>query len=42
MVEVPPEIKKVIDQQEASPKRVAMWNHRLTRENRAAAIDLAR
>ena len=42
MVEVPPEIKNVIDQQEASLQRVAMWIIGLPRENRAAAIDLAR
>ena len=42
MVEVPPEIKNVIDQQEASLQRIAMWIIGLPRENRAAAIDLAR
>jgi hypothetical protein len=40
MVEVPPEIKNVIDQQEASLQRIAMWIIGLPRENRAAAIDL--
>ena len=42
MVEVPPEIKNVIDQQEASLQRIAMCIIGLPRENRAAAIDLAR
>jgi hypothetical protein len=43
MVEVPPEIKKsVIDQQEASLQRIAMWIIGLPRENRVAAIDLER
>ena len=42
MVEVPPEIKNVMDQQEASLQRIAMWITGLPRENRAAAIDLAR
>ena len=42
MVEVPPEIENVIDQQEASLQRIAMWIIGLPRENRAAAIDLAR
>ena len=42
MVEVPPEIKNVIDQQEASLQRIAMWIIGLPRENRAAAIDFAR
>jgi len=42
MVEVPPEIKNVIEQQEASLQRIAMWIIGLPRENRAAAIDLAR
>jgi hypothetical protein len=42
MVEIPPEIKNVIDQQEASLQRIAMWIIGLPRENRAAAIDLAR
>lgn len=42
MVEVPPEIKNVIDQQEASLQRIAMWIIGLPREKRAAAIDLAR
>jgi len=41
MVEIPPEIKNVIDQQEASLQRIAMWIIGLPRENRAAAIDLA-
>jgi hypothetical protein len=41
MVEIPPEIKNVIDQQEAL-QRIAMWIIGLPRENRAAAIDLAR
>jgi len=42
MVEFPPEIKNVIDQQEASLQRIAMWIIGIPRENRAAAIDLAR
>jgi hypothetical protein len=42
MVEIPPEIKNVIDQQEASLQRIAMWIIGLPRENWAAAIDLAR
>ena len=42
MVEVPPEIKNVIEQQEASLQRIAMWIIGLPRENRGAAIDLAR
>ena len=42
MVEVPPEIKNVIEQQEASLQRIAMWIIGLPRENRAAAINLAR
>ena len=47
MVEVPPEIKKVIDQQEASLQRIAMWNHRLTqrepgRRNRPCKIRSSR
>ena len=47
MVEVPPEIKKVIDQQEASLQRIAMWNYRLTqrepgRRNRPCKIRSSR
>jgi hypothetical protein len=42
MVEVPPEIKNVIEQQEASLQRIAMWIVGLPRENRTAAINLAR
>ena len=42
MVEVPPEIKNVTKQQEASLQRIAMWVIGLPRENRAAAINLAR
>jgi hypothetical protein len=42
MVEVPPEIKNVIEQQEASLQPIAMWIIGLPRENRAAAINLAR
>ena len=42
MVEVPPEIKNVIEQQEASLQRIAMWIIGLPRENRTSAINLAR
>jgi hypothetical protein len=42
MVEVPPEIKNVIEQQEASLQRIAMWIVGIPRENRTAAINLAR
>jgi hypothetical protein len=42
MVEVPSEIKNVIDQQEASLQRITMWIVGLQRENQAAAIDLVR
>ena len=42
MVEVPPEIKGVIDQQQASLQRIAMWIIGLPREKRPAATDLAR
>ncbi|MGO9058551.1 MAG: hypothetical protein ACLQU2_14370 [Candidatus Binataceae bacterium] len=42
MVEVPAEIKNVIEQQEASLQRIAMWIIGLPRENRPAAINLAR
>ena len=42
MVEVPPEIQNVIEQQEASLQRIAMWIVSLPRGNRAAAISLAR
>ena len=42
MVEVPPEIQNVIEQQEASLRRIAMWIVSLPRGNRAAAISLAR
>jgi hypothetical protein len=37
-----PEIKNVLEQQEASLQRIAMWIVGLPRENRVAAINLAR
>jgi len=42
VVEVPPEIQNVIEQQEASLQRIALWIVSLPRGNRAAAISLAR
>jgi hypothetical protein len=42
VVEVPPEIQNVIEQQEASLQRIAMWIIGLPRGNRAAVMSLAR
>jgi photosystem II stability/assembly factor-like uncharacterized protein len=42
MVDIPPEIKNVIEQQEASLQRIAMWIVGIPGENRTAAINLAR
>jgi hypothetical protein len=42
MIEVPAEIKNVIEQQESSLQRIAMWIVGLPRDKRPAAINLAR